>query len=344
MLLLNQFNQFGRFGVVTLLAALLSACVPAALRESGDGVDVPTLAQQSTLAMSWLHGEWDNHAQVTTAAEAKAAEPPRVHLLYAALTLAGQSRWLLTQHSEGNQAQGIYQNRLYRLQTDSSAGVLRLDRYRPADERTLRDLHRDPARQQNFAVGALQLDVECSFKLEFQPKVQRFVGSTQPGACREKNADSLALINTSLEFGADDLHLQEAIVLASGTAASTDLRAIKVRYFDGWAVIHREGANADTSASEGFRILRTLRLFDQGNRFALRWDDGAATGYTLELAQVTYPGEVGTVLRLALLDDRSGRTLAYSWANPQATRIGLNVGWFQSGFTLKPREAAIGWR
>jgi hypothetical protein len=37
------------------------------------------------------------------------------------------------------------------------------------------------------------------------------------------------------------------------------------------------------------------------------------------------------VLKLSVVDDRNGRTLAYAWANPEATRIGLSLGWVQVG-------------
>jgi hypothetical protein len=345
---LNANCSVGPLASLVFAALLLPACVPPSLRVAGDAMEMPTLAQQQMSALSWLHGEWDNHAQVEAARQAGTTLPPRVHLLYAWLDLPGKERWLLTQHSESTPSQvyqsRVYQNRLYRLESDVAAGALRLERYRPADDAVLLDLHRDPQRQQGLQLSLLQADPGCSFKLEFDVQVQGFQGSTQPGACSERNGASQALINTSLHFNAQALHLEEAVVVAGGTVASTDLHTRKVRYFDGWAVIHRDGARADPAAGDGFRILRTLRLFDQGNRFELRWDDGKPTGYSLELAQLDYAGEVGTVLRLALLEDRTGRTLAYAWANPDASRIGLNIGWFQSGFTLKDRDAAIGWR
>lgn len=338
-----SLNTCRRIAAVTAGIVLLAACMPNGLRESGDPAGTLTLAEQLALALGWLHGEWDNHVQVEAARPSGATLPPRVHLLYARLELAGDDHWLLTQHSEANPPR-VYQNRLYRLQSDRAAGVLRLERFRPVNEALLLDLHRDPRRQNALQPSQLQADPDCSFTLEFQAEAQRFTGSTQPGVCLERNGDSQALINTSLQFDADTLQLQEAVVVGGGAAASTDLQARKVRYFDGWAVIHRDGARADSTDSAGFRILRTLRLFDQGNRFELRWEDGKPTGYSLELAQLDYAGDVGTVLRLALLEDRSGRTLAYAWANPDAARIGLNIGWFQSGFTLKSTETAIGWR
>ena len=44
------------------------------------------------------------------------------------------------------------------------------------------------------------------------------------------------------------------------------------------------------------------------------------------------------MLKLSVVDDASGRTLAYAWTNPEATRIGINLGWVQVGL----ESAAIG--
>jgi hypothetical protein len=37
------------------------------------------------------------------------------------------------------------------------------------------------------------------------------------------------------------------------------------------------------------------------------------------------------VLKLSVVGDADGSTLAYAWANPEATRIGINLGWVQVG-------------
>lgn len=322
---------------------LLCACTAMPVREDGGA---PELSQQQALALNWLQGEWDNHAQVDAGLQAKAVPAPRIHLLYAQVQPGGSDRghWLLTQHTEADDPGRVYQNRLYRLRIDHTAGQLRLERQRPPQPELLLDLHRDPRRQQALATDSLQPDPGCSFMLEYEADSRQFAGSTQPGTCTEQIGGTPALINTRLRFGAQQLELQEAVIVGGQTVASTDLHARKVRYFDGWAVLHRDGAAADPADGDGFQVMRQLRLHDQGNRFVLPAAGGGSSGYVLELAQSTYPGDVGTVLRLALLEERSGRTLAYAWASADASRIGLNLGWFQGGFTLKPVDHAIGWR
>jgi hypothetical protein len=41
------------------------------------------------------------------------------------------------------------------------------------------------------------------------------------------------------------------------------------------------------------------------------------------------------VLKLSVVGDADGATLAYAWANPEATRIGINLGWVQVGLDLE---------
>jgi len=56
--------------------------------------------------------------------------------------------------------------------------------------------------------------------------------------------------------------------------------------------------------------------------------------YSAQLAQLTYKN--GTrVFKLGIVDNASGKTISYTWTNPDATRIGINLSWVQAGFTLK---------
>ena len=81
---------------------------------------------------------------------------------------------------------------------------------------------------------------------------------------------------------------------------------------------------------------RDLRLSSEGGRVPLRWRDGAATGWSLELARTGYPERKLSVLQLNVIDDASGRVLDYAWTNPEAGAIGFNLGWLQVGLTQSP--------
>jgi hypothetical protein len=56
--------------------------------------------------------------------------------------------------------------------------------------------------------------------------------------------------------------------------------------------------------------------------------------FSAELAQLSHKNGA-RVLKLGIVETASGKTVAYTWANPEAERIGINLRWIQAGFTLK---------
>ena len=58
------------------------------------------------------------------------------------------------------------------------------------------------------------------------------------------------------------------------------------------------------------------------------------TGYSVELAQLTYQETKTPILKLAVLD-KEGHAFTYIWANPEAERLGINMRWMQLGLTAE---------
>lgn len=112
--------------------------------------------------------------------------------------------------------------------------------------------------------------------------------------------------------------------------ADADERLRKVHAFAGWAAINGAGPNAVTDSND-WHMSRDLKLGNEGGRAPILWRDGQTSGYSLLLERLTYREGNVPVLKLSIVEDASGRTLAYAWANPEATRIGINLGWVQVG-------------
>ena len=142
-----------------------------------------------------------------------------------------------------------------------------------------------------------------------------------------------ALLPTAVEPGSEGLRLRLYADEARGAQAQSQLH--RVATFGGWAVVNGAGANAKPNGD--WHMNSGMRIGSEGGRRALVWRDGKPTGYSLSLERVTYRQGNVPVLKLAVVDDASGQSLAYVWANPEATRIGLNFGWVQVGLE---REAA----
>ena len=145
-----------------------------------------------------------------------------------------------------------------------------------------------------------------------------------------------ALLPLAIERDGERLHLRLYADQARGTDAREDLRL--VRWFAGWAAVNGGGPKAD-AASRDWHMDRALRIGTEGGRYALKWRDGNASGYSLVLERLTYREGNVPVLKLSVVGDADGATLAYAWANPEATRIGINLGWVQVGLDREDAAA-----
>ncbi|HEY0230942.1 MAG TPA: hypothetical protein VGC55_06805 [Dokdonella sp.] len=136
-----------------------------------------------------------------------------------------------------------------------------------------------------------------------------------------------ALLPIALEREGEWLHARLYADQARGADARAQLRQVQI--FSGWAAINGAGANAP--ANNDWHMNRAMQLGNEGGRAPLTWRDGKASGYSLTLERVTYRDGNAPVLKLSVIDDASGQGIAYAWANPEATQIGINLGWVQVG-------------
>jgi hypothetical protein len=146
-----------------------------------------------------------------------------------------------------------------------------------------------------------------------------------------------ALLPLAIEREGEWLHIRLYADQARGADAREDAR--EVRWFTGWAAINGGGPKAD-AASRDWHMNKDLRVGTEGGRAALAWRDGQASGYSLVLERLTYREGNRPVLKLSLVEDAGNRVLAYAWANPEATAIGLNLGWAQIGLARDDQPAA----
>ena len=145
-----------------------------------------------------------------------------------------------------------------------------------------------------------------------------------------------ALLPLTIERTGEWLHLRLYVDQARGADAREDLRLLNV--FGGWVALN--GAGPDAAAdSNDWHMDRKVRIGSEGGRYPLAFRDGNPSGYSLLLERLTYREGNVPVLKLSVIDDRNHRTLAYAWANPEATRIGISLGWVQVGLDLASASA-----
>lgn len=108
-------------------------------------------------------------------------------------------------------------------------------------------------------------------------------------------------------------------------------RARRAQPYEGWIALQRRHVDPQ-AAEDDYIFLKDLRLHDEGFVVSIQ-DGGQPTGYAVELARLTYQNTRTAVLKLGVIDQATGKTLSYSWAEPGTKRIGINLRWIQAGLT-----------
>ncbi len=142
--------------------------------------------------------------------------------------------------------------------------------------------------------------------------------------------EAASLLPLRLNLDGDMLRASTFADQARGNSAGIDAR--RLRWFSGWAAINGGGSKAKV-VNQDWHTQSDLHLSSEGGRAPLHWRDGAASGYSLELVRATYAERKLSVLQINVIDDASGQVIDYAWTNPEATAIGVNLGWLQVGLT-----------
>lgn len=310
-----------RAAVMLILLGMLAACQVAPSHGVATGDALARLD-------SGLAGDWDNHEQTKTAS---AVATPHVR---ETLRMADQRRdgtlwfWRL----QSTDAKNVSTSALWlMLATSSDNGShVTLTPYRALD----------PAAANEMFDGKRKFHFDATQWAELAPCAQtgawkdaQFQAQADAAACSALLpglGESAALLPLRITLDGDMLRTATFADQARGAGAQIDTR--RVRWFSGWAAINGGGPKA-RAGNQDWHMQKDLRLSSEGGRVELRWRDGAASGWSLQLERVTYAERKLHVLQLNVIDDASGQTIDYVWADPKAQAIGFNLGWLQAGLT-----------
>ncbi len=101
-----------------------------------------------------------------------------------------------------------------------------------------------------------------------------------------------------------------------------------------WGAISKEAKKADGSTD--WYGARDLALHDQGGRVAFGGGDTGARPAIIKIRNVVWPSgpnKPSVVLYVYTPDDPE-KAVAYSWADPGAARVGINLRWMQASCTI----------
>jgi hypothetical protein len=329
-------------------ALLLSACAsqgPASAPGPSDPLELGRFIR-------WFGGEFDNHEQVwqqrIDAAKPGAAvdseKTAHSHSVFAPISLPalGQHIYYVQQSLDGDLSK-VYRQRLYRITADEAAKALRLEIFNIPNAKAVLNAHLKPELLADLDPNTLRHAKGCDVLWRYDGASESFEGQVVPNACSylSPQLGKRIIVNDTLKLTANQIWINDQARDEQGnhvfgSKSNTPVKARKVRYFTGWAF----GADPDGRKLRGERA---LLMHNEGHTLGLFYEDGSASPYQVQLAQLTYQNTTAPILKLALLDTRTpGKSVAYTWANTDASRIGLNLGWVQFGLTLKGQDVSLG--
>jgi len=325
---------------ITALALILCTAAPAA--------DNSRLQADFTRFLDWFPGEYDNNEQVWQE-ELDQADNPHEHLHHlfvpASAPEIGEHTFFVQQYLDGD-PENIYRQRLYSFSLDETEGAIRLDIFTFQDEARYRNAHLRPGSLDTLNPEELIARPGCEVYWTYDKEHFR-------GYMIEKSCAVMSRRSGKKIFITDDLRLTPEAIWISDEAFDTQGERVfgnpdgihhknrKVRYFKGWGGVKKAGPTADKDDDQ-WHFVREIIIHNEGEIYPIVSSEGEASGYSIQLARLTEQGTGTQVLKLGLIEDASGYTVAYSWANPGAQRIGINLRWAQVGLTRKSSQDNFG--
>jgi len=343
-----------------LMAAMLltAGCASTPSNGTADDVSAPQVKTAAPMDLDgdlarlseWFAGEWDNYEQVYLEKEAAAdasikPSHERIHLLFRPVDVpALEGRVFFARQTLDDDPSRLFRVRLYHFVVDKHAKAIRLDQYSFLQEAAWRNAHLTPEKFGALTIKELKYSPDCAVYFQRQAR-NVYRGSTVTGACtvESERLGKSVILEDHIELGAETLSIlssarDESGKLIYGNVDGVPHRHRKVRFFDGWIVIYRGDRTANPNAKER-NTMRNVVLHSEGRVVPVIWEDGRRSGYSLQLARLSYQNEKMHLLTLKLLDDATGQAVSYAWADPSTQHIGLNLQWFQTGLTQRPGDA-----
>ena len=289
--------------------------------------------------LNWFTGEFDNFQQIWQEKEDKMVDSLRhehIHSIFLPVKIpaVGEHVFFVKQYMDGD-TDKIYRMRVYNFSIDKNEKAIRLDILtfkNPADEKTYKNANSTPSVLEALKPENFTSTDGCA--VFWRKEKGQFIGYMKAKACNfvSKRSGKRVFITDSLRLTPNDIWIRDEAEDENGNyvfghKAKIPHKLMKCRPFKGWVAIRKDGTE------DKYEFVGNLRLHDQGWRMRVVKPDGTATPYTVELSQVIYEKSIN-VLKLAVYEEGKDKALSYTWSNPEAERIGINLRWIQVGVTM----------
>ena len=296
------------------------------------------LKSDMALMMKWFEGRFDNFAQTHDEKDDKAEFPhERIHSIFARVSLPaiGENVFYVQQYADGDPVK-IYRQRLYSFVANKTEKAIELRIYTFPNEKAVLDAYLDPTKLNGVTPAKMESTPGC--EVYWRRDGDKFVGTMKPNACKvvSKRSGKTLIITDDLFLTKDEIWINDQAKddqgnYVFGNKSGTHHKLKRVHWFEGWSGIMKNGSTPmmqQDPPPDAYDGQRNIVLHDQGGLVKL------SEKYSVELSQLAYKN--GTrVLKLGVIDNATGKTIAYTWTNPDAERIGINLRWLQAGFNLK---------
>lgn len=315
-----------------LLYLMLLFCLPIAAKGK--------LEDDMKLFSSWFEGRFDNYAQFYNEKENKAEHPhEQIHSIFKRVDLPkiGKNVFYVQQYLEGDETK-VYRQRLYVFTPDKAEKALKLIIYNFDDEKKYRDSHLDSAKLSGLTTGNLTTVSGCEVFWKLNETKDKFAGYMKKDACKvaSKRLGKTIIITDDLFLTKDEIWINDQAKdeqgnYVFGNKANIHHKLRRVRWFEGWTSILKTGETTMATkdfAAEEYDGKTKIVIHDQGGTVKIN------DTYSIQLAQLQHRSGL-LVMTFKLIENAGGKAIAYTWTNPEAARIGINLRWMQSGFALK---------
>jgi hypothetical protein len=223
----------------------------------------------------------------------------------------------------------IYRQRVYNI--TFKGGIPALEIYSIKDPKRFTGAHLNPTLLNTLKLEDLEHRAGCDVFFSPENDEGEIIGRTDKSSCSIVSRGKKLNIETRLILGKDFLDIYDEAHDEEGNPVwyrkdQTGGRMLRARIFDCWSVLKK-----GETREEGWEVSKNNRIHDQGGKFTIEFED---KGFDITLSQLVYGSEGKKIMKLGFHKKDVSPTFSYTWANPEASNIGLNLGHLQAGCTL----------
>lgn len=303
---------------------------------------------QEALFHQWFAAEFDNHEQHWQDNISKEKEPDlqvheHIHHVFAPLAtpaLEGTT-YFVKQYMDGDPNK-VYRQRLYQFVQNEEKGALQLNIYRFKNEAKYADAHLHPEVYQSLSTDEITTYPGCEVYWRYNGEY--FDGTMGQDTCSivSKRSGKKIFFNDTLRLTDNEIWIADKAAdedgnYVFGNKARIPHKNRKVVYFTGWGGTRIGGKDAPEDAKWVFN--RDFLLHNEGQIVPLQdAKTGEKSGYSIQLALLTYQNTFDPIFKLGLIDDASGKTITYIWSDRTNPTTGMNLRWMQAGLKIKEKR------